>query len=224
MWAISSGCRCISGNNISIFTLLVIVAAGLSTCSANRVDPVAIGNKAGGFGGWLTSGADGPNQIVQNSNRLILSNGIFAQIYSAYEKSISALSPPPTWTNTVRFLGGHKGHAVVQIIDDTPDSLKNNTTFYYHLSITFYDYSDSRKFFIGGQISLLTLKKLNNNNKWVQEDILLEGGLVFAGDYSGSIEFESFLMLVNSASSHLISGNVVIRSGEEILSFNPYSS
>ena len=224
----------IADKNLLISILIFISLAYLTSCSNNRVDPVATENVAGDFGGWLASGGDGPNEIVEYGERLIFFQNIFTRFYGSFKKSLFPLAMAPSFINSVRVLGNSKGNFTVEYSDVIPDSLKNSSTNYYNLNMTFYDYSDDGRNYLGGKLSCSTSIKISTGGS-EQADMLLDGGLVFAGDYTGSIEFDNFNALLHSdgklvglspdsvdLSKHIVSGNIIIRSGDETFTFNPY--
>jgi len=217
-----------------IFALFLAAAALWAGCSSGRGDPLAAGDRAGDYGGLLISGADGPNLAVTDQNRLDLCQEVFSQLYSVYLKAVPAVITSPVVANGVRVLGNYKGYAVVRDLTDIPDSLENNQTLYFDLTVTFFDYSESGLLYIGGGVGCSTSMK-KSGNQWLQEDLLLSDGLAFAGNFSGSIEFEDFLLPVDPAGglisfdadegvlgSHRLTGNVVIKSGDQTFRFNPY--
>ncbi|MFH1070957.1 MAG: hypothetical protein V1794_15165 [Candidatus Glassbacteria bacterium] len=219
---------------IRFFLLLFISLTVWTGCSNDRGDPLAAGDKSGSFGGSLVSGADGPNLAVTEQNRLGLCQEVFSQLYSVYLKAVPAVLTAPDIAGGVRVLGNYKGYTVVRDLTDVPDTLRNNRTLYFVLAVTFFDYSESGGLFLGGSAGYSTSTE-KIGAEWEQRDILLSDGLAFAGNFSGSIEFENFLLPVDPAggligvgasagelSSHLLTGEVIITSGGQTFRFNPY--
>ncbi|MFH1070959.1 MAG: hypothetical protein V1794_15175 [Candidatus Glassbacteria bacterium] len=206
-----------------VFALLSAFAALWAGCSNERGDPLA----APGEGGSLSAGRNGPNLAVNAQNQLALCQEAFEQLFGAYLKALLLRASAPTAGETVRFLGNYTGYALVGAVQDSAaDSLAASLAAGSSFVVTFYDFSESGKLFIGGSIEYAGS---------LREDLYLDNAIAFAGDYSGTMKFLNFRLPVDSSNnlfpvtatteellSHPAVGNVQITSGDYKVLFNPY--
>ncbi|HUU28458.1 MAG TPA: hypothetical protein VM123_11660 [archaeon] len=215
-----------------ILILAVAAAAIWAACSTNRSDPLSADLGTNDYGGSLNTGKDRPNLAVTEQNKLELCQEVFEQLYSSFLKGCGITANAPFPGEAVRITGNYNGYAVV---NTQPDTLEVSQTIVSStFEITYFNFSESGKLFFGGKIGFSGSWGKGGDSR-VPDDILLGLGLVFAGYFSGSIEFENFSLPIDSTGklikvdasafdliSHPAQGSVTIRSGSETFKFNPY--
>ena len=214
-----------------IIPLVLIASWLLVGCSENRTDPLSARLGTLDYGGALTMGQTRSNILVNEDNQYEFCRDIFDEIFPSFEKSRIMHTTSPTSENAIRILGNFYGYAISDSHADTTISGETVNS----LKVTYYDYSEFGVIFIGGKIGFSgTVEK--RVNRIVPKNIVLNGKVAFAGDYSGSIEFVTFQMffdsngemfdVVSEADSVLArlphQGYVKITSGDETVWFNPF--
>ncbi|MBW7997630.1 MAG: hypothetical protein FVQ81_13840 [Candidatus Glassbacteria bacterium] len=215
-------------------------------CGENRGDPISASiNRQ--FGGSLISGGHLPNVAVSEDTKFDFIQLILQQVWNSYDESVHALAKIDDNVSAIRVLGNFKGHTVSEKIfpdesslnsDDPPSSedsaagIPNWEEPGYTKSISrrpisgllvvFNDFSNTGRLFYGGTVECY--------GSWSPKYAgyrKLNGGLSFSGDYSGTVEFDNFLLeqskLLDFSNPNVpVKGSVTIVSGSSRIIFNPY--
>lgn len=213
------------------FLLLAAVIAMAASCSSDRGDPLPTGVNE--FGGQLNQGAGRANLTVGEDNMYQVWQIVADKLLEAFEKSLLPLSSSQDAgsTGVVRMQARYYGYA--EVSGSTTVGPNNRLSF--NVDLNFYNYSDSGDMFFGGRVNYLG--RLTGAGSTVTVDsLVLGGGMAFAGDYQGSVSFDSLfvpmagngrpVITVNRtycdlASVHVI-GELVFKSGSNTLRFNPW--
>ncbi|MBW7997632.1 MAG: hypothetical protein FVQ81_13850 [Candidatus Glassbacteria bacterium] len=218
-----------------VFLLLISTAFCLASCGSDRGDPLAV-SPNDQFGGSLVSGGHLSNVDVSEDTKFDFIQRVLLQLYDTYFEAIGVASRAPDQEQTVRILGSFTGNAMSNItIPGSPPSSGNSI---YNLEMVFNDFSNTGRLFFGGTVEFTGEWRVVNG-KIVPYIVKLSKGLAFAGDYSGTIEFDNFWLAID-AQGNLVdliawlkipalerprlpfAGGVTIVSGSSRLLFNPY--
>lgn len=206
----------------------VVISVALCGCSENRGDPIAANVNEVSFGGSLVSGGNLANAAVTDQNKFTLSQDVFWQLYLSYVAALKQAGQAPE-TGTVRILGNFNGNAVVE---SQPIAIQpGNQTVIYDATITYNDYSQDGKLYLGGQVSFHgTWAEVANATLPVE--LRLDGGVAYAGGFEGTIEFIDFKLGIDSVgnlippgtagSGFAAEGRVLIVSSDQQLIVIPY--
>jgi len=215
-----------------LLALAVAFSVFSASCGSGRGDPTTTPGGTGDLGGSLASGKNGANLAVTDPNSLAFSLELFKDLYPSFLKAMSGTSIVPEAGGQVRILGGFTGYGIASL---PPDTLGTSATIN-GLEITYYDYSEAGRIFMGGKVTFSgTFSKVGT--RWVPTRVILNsGGLAFAGSYSGTVTFDSLRVFFDSQGALIdfiqepdsvicplpIQGNMFVNSGGGTLRFNPY--
>lgn len=217
------------GLMIRLLAITALSVVALCSCSSDRGDPLAAGSDELTYGGSLSSGTNLANAAVTDENKYALCENVFWQLYFSYLIALKQAGTAAEFS-TVRIVGDNRGYAIVEaqpitIIQPGGQHIRFNAT------VTYHDYSVNGKLFMGGMVSF--------NGLWADLDgsllpfqLHLNGGVNFAGDYSGAIEFGLFSLAIDQEGSMIpvgipvtgipLEGSVKILSSGNEFFVNPY--
>ena len=128
-----------------------------------------------------------------------------------------------------KILGDFNGYTVVEA---QPISILTGAQrVMFNTTVTYYDYSTDGKLFMGGKVTFNgTWAEVNNITLPV--DLRIDGGIAYAGDFSGTVEFINFNLGIDLEGALIpagtpgtgfpAEGSVIIVSSDNQLTVNPY--
>lgn len=213
--------------------LLVLLALSLSVSCGGGDNPLSSDNDAAEFGGTLTMGGNGVNAAVSEMNKQALSQSVLDQIYAGYARAFRAIvTGDAAEGEPFRAVGGYYGNADTEGFDELNQN--GSGGYDYSFELTFHDYSNSGSVFLGGKLKFGgSMRRVGEN--WIPGDVFVDKSLAFAGNFRGSALFEDLLVPMDSSGrfisvtasaqelvGHPYNGQMVLRSGEVSLRFNPF--
>ncbi|MCE5272136.1 hypothetical protein LLH00_12740 [bacterium] len=218
------------------FALLCLFLAAPLACSGGRGDPLASDRNATAYGGRLTLGQDRVNTPVSSSNKLRICQLLNGEIYGAYQSALKGLADTPQKEDSlgiVRVSGRYSGYMQVQgATTYQPDTTGQN----FWVRMTFFDYSDSAAVFMGGQVDCSGYMDVIGLHRYSVK-VVLNGGLAFAGGYSGEALYETQRLPIDPCNQiispdapakvlhcypELEQGSMTLISGDTRFNFKPY--
>jgi len=208
---------------------LFLPAVIFTACSEGREDPIGPGT-SGLAAGRLTKSGDGPNTVVTRANSDSAFQEINEELFTAYLKAVSALSTGPHPAEPVRMTGEYSGYAEV---DGSTDLSASDMSF--DFNVTFYDYSDSASTYIGGSMQYKG-RASAVSYRILTRRLVVDGEIMFAGPFSGSVNYNRYLLLTEVDEGYLLSiftpdtiltrytpeGYLTFTSGGETFNVKPY--
>jgi hypothetical protein len=162
--------------------LFICAACSLAGCSSNRGDPLAPG-------GAMSPGAGRANLAVNEDNKYLACQQIFEQVFDSYiraEYVVGFLSKPGS---SARIIGTDNGNATVRAINR--DSTGSGWLVFPNLAISYIHFSETGKLYLNGTVNVNGAWK-ELSGEYVPKEMVLDGTVLFSGDFSGSITFSGF--------------------------------
>lgn len=215
----------------SRFLLCMLTVALMTACGGKNDDTVSPG-EAGDAGGSLTMGSGMANTVITEQNKKSACEDIFKVIYAVYNKAFLTMISAEDYLSSQRIEGYNYGYATTEGFSELSGNTIDGVDLKFDL--TFYNYSDNGKLYLGGKLTFDSHMDYKDNN-WISRDVHVDLKTAFAGDYKGMMEFKNMLFPVNS-SGQLFSlstadsilaiqpfdGKVKITSGANNIEFNPF--
>jgi hypothetical protein len=215
----------------SRFLLCILAGALISACGGKNDDTVSPG-AAGDAGGSLTMGSERANTVITEQNKKSACEDVFKVIYTVYNKSFLTMISADDYLSSMRIEGSNYGYAVTEGFSELSGNTIDGVDLKFDL--TFYDYSDNGKLYLGGKLTFESHMDYKDES-WVSRYVHVDLKAAFAGDYKGMMQFENMLFPVNEngqlfsvfAADSVLSvqpydGKVIITSGSNTISFNPF--
>ncbi len=176
-----------------------ILTLFLVGCGSGRSDPTSGNENLTSYGGLLTLGSGRANTPVSTANQWPVAQILNSELYGLCKRALAGIaSSPQTVEDTLiitRISGRYSGYA--EILGNRKLRTSNPEYVDYSFSMTLYDFSDSGFVFMGG-VPMASGYIQNQGGILTKYYVYMKGGLAFAGNYAGAVEYNTMRLAIDS--------------------------